>query len=194
MNKFGIVILISLLVSTGLNAFNDNLFTLHSLKIEIDSVKTKTKKHSAHRASIYSALLPGLGQAYNEKYWKIPIVYAAIGTSAYLTIFNRTEMKKRQDALNAMLDGDSTTIVAADMARFSESVLKAERNYYRTNRDYSIIALAGFYVLNIIDAAVDAHFYKFNIDKPLAERREKRWHIYSSRLGNINTIGLSWRF
>lgn len=159
-----------------------------------DSAKRSEKKHSPHRASVYSAVLPGLGQAYNEKYWKIPVIYAALGTSAYFMVTNRTEMRRRQVALTAMLDDDSSTMPEPALARFSTSVLKAERNLYRTNRDYSIIAFAAFYMLNIIDAAVDAHFYKFNIDKPLAARKEKNWHLYSGRMGGINTVGLSWHF
>ena len=149
-------------------------FVFSGVSLKKDSLKIPAK-HSPHKASLYSALLPGLGQAYNEKYWKIPIVYAGIGISTYFMFKNRDSLRKTQNALNLLSDNDSNTNPA-------------------TNRDYSIIAMAAFYIINIVDATVDAHFYKFNIDKPLAERKEKRWNIYSSRVGLTNTVGLAWRF
>jgi hypothetical protein len=107
---------------------------------------------------------------------------------------NRDSLRKRQDALNLLSDNDSNTNPAKYYSSIPIASLKAQRSYYRTNRDYSIIAMAAFYIINIVDATVDAHFYKFNIDKPLAERKEKRWNIYSSRVGLTNTVGFAWRF
>jgi hypothetical protein len=73
-------------------------------------------------------------------------------------------------------------------------VLKAERSYYRTNRDYSIIACAAFYLINIVDATVDAHFYKFNIDQPLALQKQRHWYMSTSKVGGVPTYGLAYRF
>lgn len=168
-------------------------FVFSGVSLKKDSLKIPAK-HSPHKASLYSALLPGLGQAYNEKYWKIPIVYAGIGISTYFMFKNRDSLRKTQDALNLLSDNDSNTNPAKYYSSIPLASLKAQRSYYRTNRDYSIIAMAAFYIINIVDATVDAHFYKFNIDKPLAERKEKRWNIYSSRVGLTNTVGLAWRF
>lgn len=190
MNKFLLCFLVLQLGCLKLYSYSKNPFYFKGISID----STVEKKHSPHKASIYSAVLPGLGQAYNEKYWKIPLIYAALGTSGYLIIFNKKEMTDRQDALKLLLDKDSSTNPVGEFAKTSVAVLQSDRNFYRTNRDYSIIAFAGFYLLNIVDAAVDAHFYKFNIDRPLAEQRHKRWNLYSSRIGRSNTIGLSWRF
>lgn len=159
-----------------------------------DTFYKPAKKHSPKRATIYSAVLPGLGQAYNRKYWKMPIIYAALGISGYNIIKNRREMLGRQNALKALLDNDSTTNPQAPYDNTSIDVLRAERNLYRTNRDYSIVTFVGFYVLNIVDAAVDAHFYKFNIDKPLSMQRRKNWNIYSTRIGFTPAVGFCWRF
>lgn len=152
------------------------------------------KKHSAKKATIYSAVLPGLGQAYNHKYWKMPIIYAALGISGYNIIKNRKEMRGRQNALKVLLDDDSTTNPQAPYDHTSIDVLRAERNLYRTNRDYSIVTCVGFYILNIVDAAVDAHFYKFNIDKPLSMQKKKNWNIYSTRIGFTPAVGFCLRF
>lgn len=157
-----------------------------------DSVKEK--KHSPHKASIYSAIVPGLGQAYNRKYWKIPIIYAALGISGYLIKYNREEMLWRQNELKVRLDGDSTTKPSADLAKITTEQLTADRNYYRTNRDYSIIACAAFYVINIVDAAIDAHFYKFNIDKPLSDHKVRHFYLVQSRVQSVPTVGLAYRF
>lgn len=186
-------IILLFLALFAMNGIHANLtFNRGYIGIQIDSVKKQ--KHSPHKASLYSAILPGMGQAYNRKYWKIPIVYAALGTSVYFLGFNRTEMRERQDALKLLLDDDPNTNPVGEFANTPESVLRAERNFYRTNRDYSIIATAGFYLLNIVDAAVDAHFYKFDIDQPLAMRKERKWHLSGSRVGMIPTYGISYRF
>ncbi len=151
------------------------------------------KKHSPHKASLYSALLPGLGQAYNKKYWKIPVIYTGLGLSTYFMLTNRNEMRARQKELIVRLDNDTNTR-ATNFIGTSVDVLISERNFHRTNRDYGIIAIAAFYVINIVDAAVDAHFYKFNIDKPLSQQRKKNWNIVGKRVQNYNTIGLSFTF
>ena len=157
-------------------------------------VQTIVKRHSPHKASLYSAILPGLGQAYNRKYWKIPIVYATLGLSSYYMLSNRDSFKVRQEALINLSDNDTNTRASWYFTNMPISALKAQRSYYRSNRDYGIIAIAAFYVLNIIDAAVDAHFYKFNIDKPLAEQKQKPWHIYSTMHGGQQQIGIRWEF
>lgn len=167
-------------------AFKPTTITLSNAK---DSAK-----HSPHKASLYSAVLPGLGQAYNRKYWKIPIVYAALGTSVFLLTENRSNMRDRQDALTLLLDGDPNTNPAGEFAKTPVDVLKAERNNYRTNRDYCIIATAAFYILNIVDATVDAHFYKFNIDQPLTMQKQRHWHLCASQVGLTPTYGLAYRF
>jgi len=159
-----------------------------------DSVIKEEKKHSPKKATIYSMVLPGLGQAYNHKYWKIPVIYAALGISAYYIHINKDSMSKRQDALKLMLDNDTNTIAAGWYSSKGVDQLRAERNRYRMLRDYSIIACAGFYLINIIDAAVDAHFYQFNIDRPLAQQKRKNWNMYSTRVGNTPAIGFCWRF
>lgn len=185
-------LLLLLFISVSISGKALTPIAFSALENGIDT--SKTHKHSPHKASIYSAVLPGLGQAYNRKYWKIPIVYAALGTSTYFIVDNRREMLIRQDALTLLLDGDPATNPNSDLATTPVDVLKAERNNYRTNRDYSIITTAAFYLINIIDATVDAHFYKFNIDQPLAMQKQRHWHLCTSAVGITPTYGLAYRF
>jgi Family of unknown function (DUF5683) len=120
------------------------------------------------KAAFYSALLPGLGQAYNKKYWKIPIVYAALGTGSYFIITNnnfyndfRNEYKRR--ILTGVIDQSDPVFGRLT----TETISRAQRLYQR-QRDLSILITAGIYILNIIDANVDAHLMQFNVNDNLS--------------------------
>lgn len=171
--------------------------TLESFKAKNaikDSLILTDKTHSPHKATVYSALFPGLGQAYNHKYWKIPIIYAGLAGTTYLIVKNRDSMLKYQVALTLLLDADTNTNPINYFKNQPITQLRAARNQYRTNRDYSIIGFAGIYLLNIVDAAIDAHFYNFNIDKPLAMQKTRHIYLVSSRVQNVPAFGLAYRF
>lgn len=113
---------------------------------------------SPSRAAFYSAILPGLGQAYNKKYWKIPIVYGAIGTGVYFYIYNRNELDRYRTAYKQRLLGypdefDGT----GDNPFISNDGLVRAQNVFTQNRDLSLFVTLGLYALNIIEANVDAH-------------------------------------
>ena len=108
-----------------------------------------------------SALFPGLGQAYNKKYWKMPVIYAGFGGLGYAIGTTHTKYIIYRDAYIKRVDGDSTTI--DDFQLYSSDNLFTLQDYYRRNRDLFIIGTAALYVLNIIDASVDAHLFSFNV-------------------------------
>ena len=192
MNKFVLLFIFNLSL---LNAWSLDTLRLRQKNSFSGVLKsTEEKKHSPHKASIYSAILPGLGQAYNRKYWKIPIVYAGLGVTGYFLLDNRQKVRDLQKALNVIYDNDPTTMPDSKYSKVDPEVLQAQRNIARTNRDYSIIAFSGVYLINIVDAAIDAHFYQFNIDKPLAMQRKKNWNLHSSSQFNQHQIGFSIRF
>ncbi|WP_281322601.1 DUF5683 domain-containing protein [Flavobacterium aestivum] len=120
------------------------------------------------KAAFYSAILPGLGQAYNKKYWKIPIVYGAIGTSVYLYIDNKKLYNQYRDAYKSRLAGnpDPTYDYLSD-----QQLIKAQ-DVYKRNASLSALCALGFYVLNIIDANVDAALIQFNVNQNLSLRPE----------------------
>lgn len=159
-----------------------------------DSAPKADKVHSPHRATVYSAVLPGLGQAYNRKYWKIPLIYAGLGGTGYFCWQERKTMRDYQSALILLSDNDSSTNPDSSYIIQPITQLKAARNLHRTNRDYLIIGFAGIYLINIIDAAIDAHFYNFNIDKPLALQKTRHIYLVSGRVQNIPAFGLAYRF
>lgn len=115
------------------------------------------------KATLYSALLPGLGQAYNKEYWKIPIYYTALAGSAHFLITNNTNYKRYKrihneaTAENSTYDGPVTA-----------SSAKYYRDVFRRYRDYSVVALVGFYVLQIIDANVFAFMHNFELSDDLS--------------------------
>jgi hypothetical protein len=116
------------------------------------------------RAAFYSAVIPGLGQAYNQKYWKIPIVYAGIGTGIYFYTSNRKEYTRFRDAYKSRLAGftdDEFQGIA------NETLIRAQRTS-RRNMDVSLAVAVGFYLLNIVDANVDAHLRQYNVSEDLS--------------------------
>lgn len=122
--------------------------------------------HSAQTAAIRSAILPGLGQAYNEKYWKIPLVYAGIGTSIYFIVDNQRQYRNFKDAYLIRTDGDSTT--TDQFPQYTDANLLSLVDFHRRNRDFSAVITLLIYAFNIVDASVDAHLYGFDVSDNLS--------------------------
>lgn len=115
------------------------------------------------KAAFYSAVVPGLGQAYNKKYWKIPIIYVGIGSGIYFYNRNTKDYNRFRDAYKRRLAGfedDEFQGISTDR------LIDAQKNASR-NRDVSIIVSIAFYILNIVDANVDAHLRQYNISDDL---------------------------
>lgn len=128
------------------------------------------RPHTPTRAAVYSAILPGLGQAYNRKYWKIPIVYAGFGVITYFIISNTREYKTYKEAYNYVASGDTTFIDNDYVLKYDEQQLLDGKNYYRRNMELSYIIGGLWYILNIIDASVDAHFFDYDVSDDLSLR------------------------
>jgi len=113
---------------------------------------------SPARAAFYSAVLPGLGQAYNKKYWKIPIVWAAIGTGVYFYRKNDELLDTYQEAYKLRISGrpDDFDGTGENPNLSTESLVRAQE-IYKKNKDLSLFLTIGLYALNIIEANVDAH-------------------------------------
>ncbi|MFK7813412.1 MAG: DUF5683 domain-containing protein, partial [Maribacter sp.] len=128
--------------------------------------KRKLNPLAPARAGFYSAALPGLGQIYNKKYWKAPIVWAAIGTGVYAYIsfdnqYNevRTDFKRRKVGLPFL----SPTLPATA----TDQQLERLQNDRQGDRDLTLLVTILLYALNVVDANVDAHLKQFNIDDDL---------------------------
>ncbi len=118
------------------------------------------------RASMLSASLPGLGQIYNRRYWKVPIIYAGFGALAYYVGLNSNEYQKFRTAYIARVDGNPNTI--DDFPFHSTDVLQRAMNIYRRNLEVTYLLGAALYLLNILDANVDAHLMDFDVGETLS--------------------------
>lgn len=145
---------------------------------------------SPARAAFYSAIIPGLGQAYNKSYWKIPIVYFAIGFPAYLYFQNDKELDRYRTAYKSRMDGRTDDEFypgrTQGVPRLSTDALRRAQNLYRRNKEMALLFAIGFYALNIIEANVDAHLKQFNVDENLSMEP----FLYHNHLNNP-CIGLS---
>jgi len=153
---------------------------------------------SPAKAAFYSAILPGLGQAYNKKYWKIPVVYAALGTGIYFYIDNNNEYNRYRDAFKNRLAGfdddefwgtDSQGNALSSPQISNDALIRAQSTLSK-NREISLLITIGIYVLNIIDANVDAHLLQFNVDKNLALKP----HFNFNELDATTNLGLTLNF
>jgi len=122
---------------------------------------------SPKKAALLSAALPGLGQIYNKKYWKVPIIYVGLLTSAYYINDNHNQYKQYKDAYLIRIDTDPNT-VDDFVSQYSSGDLIILKDFYRRNREVSIMFLVGTYILNIIDASVDAHLFYYDVSDDIS--------------------------
>lgn len=130
-----------------------------------DTTVQSRKPHSPKKAVLFSAVLPGLGQGYNKKYWKIPIVYAGLGVSIYFLQDNIRQINYFKQSYRYATDDDPTTI---NDSGYNISSLQEVINQHKRWRDFSYLGLAAVYLLNIIDASVDAHLFYFDVSPDLS--------------------------
>lgn len=135
-------------------------------KRKLRRIKLVNDPLTPSKAAFYSAVLPGLGQAYLGKSWKIPLIYGAIGASAYNYVDNNREMKKYRTAYKRRLAGytdDEFQTIFPENDRLLDGM-----KFHRSNRDISMLFMIGFYMLNIIEANVSAHLLQFNVSDDLS--------------------------
>lgn len=128
---------------------------------------TREKEHSPTKATIMSACLPGLGQLYNKKYWKIPIVYAGLGVMTYFIVFNADEYLTFKCAYIESANGNTNGNYSNLTQKYTKDELLSAREYYQRNLEISCLITAVWYALQILDATVDAHLSTFNISDRL---------------------------
>lgn len=128
---------------------------------------------SPKKAAIMSAALPGLGQAYNKKYWKIPILYAGFGVAGWYLRDNLRNIERFKQAYIAETDGNPETI---NDTGFGTQQLNDIIDQYTQWRDLSYIAIFAIYVLNIVDASVDAHLFYFDVSEDISMNLKPYWN------------------
>lgn len=172
-----------LFILSSSNCFSQNDSTSNK-KIIIANTKKSfhliPKEHPPKFAGILSAIVPGAGQAYNKKYWKVPIVYTSAATAGYFIYRNYTIYKNFKNAYILAADTNQLNNILSFTIwnpikketfypeLYDQSKKADIQDIFRTYLDYSIVAGVAIYGLNIIDAVVDAHLYNFNINDDLS--------------------------
>ncbi len=180
MHQFFIYILFLLLSMQVFSQEDANIVINDSIK-ERDYYEIAIKPT---KASFYSAILPGLGQAYNKDYWKIPVVYGALGTSLYKYDLNNKRYHKYRDLYKELKMNP-----ASDMP-YSLSYLESAQKFYKKYRDLSMLVTAGLYLLQIVEASVDAHMKYHNTDPDLSFKPA----IIENRFSSEKTVGVGLSF
>ena len=139
------------------------------------------------KAAFYSAILPGLGQAYNKKYWKIPLVWGGIGTGIYFYVRNDKQFDRYRDAYKRRLAGFKDDEFYESIS--DDGLIRAQ-DQFRRNKEVSLLITLGLYALNIIDANVDAHLLQFNVDENLSLSP----HYQYNQMENTSDLGLTVNF
>lgn len=164
-----------LIISVVSAAQQTTVITGDTLLTNTKNDTVTVKPHSPRTAAIRSAILPGLGQIYNKKYWKLPIVYGALGTTTGIFIYNLSEYKATRFAYRVKYNMrvNHTDSLLFDQIRdnlkpLSEESLRSYRNQYRRDIDYSVLFFLLAWALNVVDAAVDAHLKTFDVSPDLS--------------------------
>ncbi|RTL47219.1 MAG: hypothetical protein EKK39_15010 [Sphingobacteriales bacterium] len=148
------------------------------------------KKHNPKIATLRSAILPGLGQAYNREYWKIPIVYGALAIPTITYLYNNTWYKRTRDAYNIKINNDTAHFanIYPILQNVDPSALQTYRNSFRKDRDYSILWFMILWGLNVVDATVYGHLKDFDVSNNLS------LHIEPTYNPMLSAPGLSFTF
>jgi len=135
------------------------------------------------KAALYSAILPGAGQVYTKKYWKVPIIYGGLITSAYYINESNDFYQLYKSTYLNRLDGDFN-----DNLNYSDSDLRTLTEHYRRNREVSALLFTLTYILNIVDASVNAHLFDYDVSEDLS------LHIQPVYFSKENASGISLSF
>ncbi|HEY2720389.1 MAG TPA: DUF5683 domain-containing protein [Chitinophagaceae bacterium] len=181
--------------------------TLFSHAQQIDTLKRKDSiplekvdslikaQHSPRKAAIRSALIPGWGQAYNRKYWKIPIIYAALGITGTVFVNNIKTYKDLRFAYSAKYKASIAPFDSTDYRKIKPQYLPVNieglregRDQFRQYIDYSVVFFVLFWGLNVVDAVVDAHLKAFDISPDLSLKIRPAYNPLT------NTAGVSLVF
>jgi len=136
----------------------------------IETIETDTLSDRPNTAALYSAALPGLGQIYNKKYWKLPIIYGGAAVIGYFLSFNHQLYIQYRDGLIAIKDQDDRT--EPFNPELDENDYERQTDLWRRNRDFLIIGALLVYIVNIVDAHVDAHLDAFTVSDDISMKIE----------------------
>lgn len=176
------ILLIALLLSLSFNLFAQSEETEESVvntadtipsfseltsEVPVQELQEVAPEHDANKAAFFSAGLPGLGQIYNKKYWKVPIVWGGLAAFGYFINYYNVRYQFYRSNLLYEIEQDPNY---PNETNLNQEQLRSARDFYRRNRDQLVLYGILFYFLNIVDAHVDAHLMEFNVNQDLSVR------------------------
>jgi hypothetical protein len=153
------------------------------------TIASYSTRYDPRKALLYAAVLPGLGQVYNKKYWKLPLVYGGFAlTGYYLNIYQEGYLTFRKELFYNLENGLSGDTQVNPNTLYTTSQLRSIVDRYRRERDFMIIIMMGVYILQIVDAHVDSHLKEFDLNPNLQVRVEPSFsnELLTGRMGGIS--------
>lgn len=150
-------------------------YSCSTISLALDSVEDSTavkKPHSPKKAALMSAIFPGLGQIYNRKYWKVPLVYGTFGAAVYFISYNTSQYNYFRNQYTYLVDyqaGNSDgSLVNPEYLNYNADGLKQQSLQFKRLQELSFVVAGAVYILNIVDASVDAHLFTFDVSDDLS--------------------------
>ena len=187
MKHLRFILLFSLLFTSFASVAQDDKEEVEIVAAPQDSLQLKSytiDPLAPSKAAFYSAVLPGLGQVYNKSYWKVPVIYGGMGLSLYYYSWNNTKYREYRDAYRARLEGRP---VEGRLSTLDKERLISGQRFHQRNRDLSLLITVGIYILNIVEANVDAHLMQFNVNENLSLRPQ----LQQNEIDYKHNMGLS---
>lgn len=182
MKRTGFVLLFLLLSSLSFGQKADTTYIQDSLR------------HSPSKATFMSLAVPGLGQVYNKKYWKVPLVYALIGTPLYFALEQRRQFNEFKEVYLARVDDDPNTVDTKYMDVYSDENVLSLIDFHRENRDLLFVLTGVAYIINVVDAAVDAHLFYFEVNDDLSAELRPNVQYAQFQRSFVPSMTLSLKF
>ncbi len=157
----------------------------------VEAIESYAKRYDPRKALFYSAVFPGMGQAYNKKYWKMPLVYGGFGFLIYVDAFYQSEYLRYREDLFAIINDPTSGGVSQD--GLTEDQLRTLVNQARRERDFFIIITGFWYLLQMVDAHIDAHLKEFDMNPKLQVKIEPMMEN-SLQMGRSTGVALKIRF
>ena len=163
-------------------------------KLELDTLTRKQRlikdPLTPSKAAFYSAIVPGLGQIYTGKYWKLPIIYGGLGASGYYYFYQTKQMNSFRDIYKRRIAGYTDDKYANRI--FEKDQLIQGMNFHKRYRDLAVLYFMGFYLLNILDANVGAHLMQFNVNNQLTLRPQIEPNLLNTNMNYGLTLNIKF--
>lgn len=180
------LILFFYLLFDSLLAQKNEVFSQNTESTSITALPNKKIYSEPSKATIMSLFIPGMGQVYNKKIWKVPIIYSALGGFGYMFYsYNKLYVDYRS-ALQKSIEYGGTYFV--ENRSYTTDQLQSQKLYYKKYRDFAIIGFGLVYIINLIDANVDGHLKTFDVSDDLSIQISPWQDVYNSASNNYHSI------